>query len=239
MYRLLLLLLLPLQLFAFELKQDILKAKTGDFIVYSYKESLVLLRIRESSPHMVTLEEVSSPRSGKGDMSWQEWMTKDAPGHTSWTITKIAIATGKVISIFSVVSREFLTTNPAFLFLPTLLQLPLKPIEAHDRKYVGPEPMAGEVDHRRLWKPRIIFEGKELSPQIAAYRIQWPDDASDLSGKPIDLYFAQDGAITYLPYWIEVAAGLGKAKISALDSGTGLTSPVKLSSYEQSEKSVQ
>ncbi len=239
MHKILLLLLLPLQLFAFELKKEILKAKPGDFIVYSYKESLVLLRIRDTSPTLLTVEEVSTPRSTANDKNWQEWLTKDAPGHTSWTITRIDLATGKVLSIFSVDAKEFLNTNPPFLFLPTLLDASLKPIEQHDRKYVGPEPMAGEIDQRRLWKPHIIYEGKELSVPVSAYRIRWPDDASDLSGKAIDLYFAETSPISYLPYWIEVAAGLGKAKISALDSGTSLTSPVKFHSYEQPEKSLQ
>lgn len=206
-------------------------------MVYSYKESLVLLRIRDVSPTLLIVEEISSPRQAATATNWQEWVTKEAPGHTSWTITRIAMATGKVISIFSVDQGEFLDTNPAFMFLPTLLELPLKPVEAHERKYVGAEPLEGEVDNRRLWKPKIIFEQKEIFPKIAAFRVRWPDDASELSGKPIDLYFAEDGPIPYLPYWIEVFAAQ-KAKISALDSGHGLTSPVRLLSYEHPEKSI-
>jgi hypothetical protein len=44
---------------------------------------------------------------------------------------------------------------------------------------------------------------------------------------------AQEPALTYLPYWIEVSGGVAKAKISALDSGRGLSSPINLNTYEQ------
>ncbi|MCE5293175.1 MAG: hypothetical protein LLF94_00995 [Chlamydiales bacterium] len=234
MYKLLCLLLLPLQLLAFDLKQDVKSAVTGDYIVYAYKNSLVLFRIRDNVDSILTVEEISAPNTSHAT-NWQEWITKNAPGHTSWTISRINTATGKVESIFSVDERRFLNANPAFQFLPTLFQLTLMPIDKEDRKLMGPQPQAGEVDMRRLWLPKIVFEQKQITPPITPYRVRWPKDESELAGKPIDLYFAQKPAITYLPYWIEVFGGFGKAKISALDSGSGLSSPIRLTTYEQSE----
>ncbi len=232
MYKLLCLLLLPLQLLALDLKQDVAKAQTGDFIVYTYKQSLVLFRIRENNPPTLVVEEISAPIAA-ASKNWQDWLSHDAPGHTSWTISRINIHSGKVESIFSVDEKRFQNSNPAFQFLPTLFQLTLNPIEPYERKYVGAQPLAGEVDLRRLWLPKIIFETKQIFPSVLAYRVRWPKDESELSGKPIDLYLASDKGITYLPYWIEVFGGLGKAKISALDSGKELSSPANLQTYEQ------
>lgn len=226
------LLLLPIQLVAFDLKEAIKSAETGDFIVYQYKNSLVLLRIREQKAPKLVVEEVSAPQTAV-TANWQEWLTKQAPGHTSWTISQINIDSGRVESIFSVDDRGYLNANPAFQFLPTLLKLTPEPIEPHNRKYIGAEPLAGEKDMRHLWLPKIIFEGKQLNVPVNAYKVKWPDDESELSNKPIDVYYVQSGALTYLPYWIEVAGALGKAKISALDSGKKLSSPIGMHSYEQ------
>lgn len=235
MYKLLCLLLLPLQLLALDLKQEVAKATSGDYIVYAYKQSLVLFRVRENVPPLLVIEEISAAQSAVSGR-WQEWLTHNAPNHTSWTISRINVAKGVVESIFSVDEKAYLNANPAFQFLPTLFQLTLEPLAAHDRKYVGAEPRPGEQDLRRLWLPKIMFEGAQIFPAVSAYRVRWPKDESELADKPIDLYFANNTALTYLPYWIEVSAGVGKAKISALDSGKGLSSPITINTYEQQEK---
>lgn len=223
MYQFLFLFLLS----TFSLKQDIPTAKPGDFIVYAYKQSLVLVRIAENSGPLLVVEEISAPVSTVSG-NWQEWLSKEAPGHSSWTISRINVASGKLVSIFSVDERTFLDSNPAFQFLPTLFTLDARPIDPSDQKRIGPQPLPGEKDFRQLWRPKIMFEGKQISPPIQPYRVLWPNDDSELSGKPIDIYLVREGGLTYLPYWIEVAGALGKAKISAIDSGKNLSSPVIL-----------
>ena len=235
MNKILCFLLLPLQLLALDLKEEVKKAEKGDFIVYAYKQSVVLCLIRENTPPMLVVEEISAPLD-QTQTNWQEWISKQAPGHTSWTISRINITDGNIASIFSVDARSFLNSNPAFQFLPTLISLQLHRIEPYDRKYIGAAPLAGEQDLRSLWLPKIIFQGKQIFPLINAYRVRWPKDESELSGKPIDIYLvASDtsgGALTYLPYWIEVLS-VAKAKISALDSGKNLSSPIQFETYEQ------
>ena len=232
MYKIALLLVIPLQLIALDLKKEITIAEPGDYIVYAHKQSLVLLRIRENKAPNLEIEEISAPTTACSS-NWQKWISKNAPGHTSWTITRIDTNSGKIASIFSVDEMQFLNANPVFQFFPTLINLKLEPVAPADRKFIGPKPLAGEQDFRKPWLPKIIYENQQVFPQVQVYLVKWPDDASELAGKPIDLYFAEDKALTYLPYWIEVAAGLTKAKISALDSGKSLTSPVKIDSYEQ------
>ncbi len=230
MFKLFCLILLPLQLAATTLSMN--DAKAGDYIVYAYKESLVLVRVREHTDSHLVFEEINAPKSAASN-NWQEWVSKKAPGHTSWTISRIDLTLKKVDSIFSVDERMFLNTNPAFQFLPTLLKVDIEPIADSERKRVGIEPQAGEPDYRRLWLPKITYEGNVITPPVAAYKTKWPDDESDLSSKTIDIYLPQREALTYLPYWIEVSGGWQKAKISALDSGRGLTSPILLNTYEQ------
>lgn len=217
MYKLLCLLILPLQLLCLDLSQ----AEVGDFIVYAYKDSLVLVRVQKVDATSIALEEVSAPLSQQ-TANWQKWLSERAPGHTSWTISSIDTKSGKLTSLYSVDQAEYLNHNAAFQFLPTLLQLTLEPINPKDRKLLGPQPLAGERDDRPFWLPKIIFEGKQIHPKVAAYRVRWPDDDSELANKAIDLYMPEQAAICYLPYWIEVAGGFAKAKIWAVDSGKNL-----------------
>lgn len=233
-YLLYLLILLPLSLFGFELKVAVKEAKSGDYMVYAHKRSILLFRVASFDAPYLVVEEISAPLEVKDETSsWQEWLNKKAPKHSSWTITRINTQTGKIASIFSVDDRKFLLQNPAFQFLPTLFQLNLKEQDSSKRKRIGPTPLAGEMDLRPLWLPRIRFDGKEMKVAINAYQVYWPKDASELSNKPIELYLAEKEAISYLPYWIEIIGPVARLTISTLDSGQNLTSPVLLETYEQ------
>jgi hypothetical protein len=193
----------------------------GDFIVYAFKQELVLLIIQQKTESSVTVEELSLPKDGP--INWQEWVANKAPGHTSWTCTKIDLGTKKVLSLFDVDAQRELTQAAIAPFLPTLLKLTLEPLKPEERKYIGPQPQPGEIDLRKPWLPKILFNGKELHPEIAAFRAYWPKDNSELSGKPFDLYFAANEVIRYLPYWIEMYGPVSKIKIMAIDSGTNLS----------------
>lgn len=197
---------------------DLASAAVGDFIVYAYKQQMTFLRIAKVEDDTVMFEEISGPR--REEINWSEWLKNKAPGHTSWTLT--TLKKGETSSIFSIDERRFLPKGDSFQLLPTLLKLTLEPVDASNRKRVGPEPLAGEVDFRPLWLPKIIFEGKEIHPPITVFHVLWPRDASELSQKPFDLYFAAKPALTYLPYWIEIHASISKIKIEAIDSGKEL-----------------
>ena len=200
---------------------DPLKIHEGDYIVYAYKEQLSLLIIAKNTEHTLTVEELSLPK-GK-EVHWQEWISKNAPGHTSWTCTKIDLVAKKILSIFDVDSGRELPHNSQIQLLPTLFKLTLEPIKPEERKYIGPQPQPGEVDVRKPWFPKVFFNGKEEHLAIESFRAYWPKDGSELSGKPFDLYFAKEGVLSYLPYWIEMYGPISKVKIMAIDSGTDLS----------------
>lgn len=209
-------------LFGKDLQQEIHKAEIGDFVVYGYKQQTTLLRIAGHNEQELIVEEVSA-QDQKVD-NWQAWLSKGAPGHSSWTISHISIKDGTINSIYSVDENSYISRPVTIQFLPTLLTSPLKPITTP--KYIGAEPMAGEMDFRRPWVPKIVFEGKPVEAEVEAFCLSWPTDDSELSGKSLDLYIPKNEAITYLPYWIEMNAGLNKIKITVIDSGKKLISPI-------------
>lgn len=212
-------LLLPLD--ALQLKNRLDSATPGDFIVYAHKTTATLLCIDAISEDKLVVTEIGFVTAGHDLRSWQKWLDAGAPGHISWTISTLDRKT------YAVTERRSLTgpdeAAADLQFLPVLLQLDLKAIPKDEQKKIGPEPLASEIDHRKLWQPKIIFEAKELFPPVTAYRIIWPPDTSPLSSKMIDLYVADSKEVlTYLPYWIEVMSGPLKTKIYAIDSGRGL-----------------
>jgi hypothetical protein len=207
-------------LFGYE--QDVSSIREGDFIVYAFKHQLSLIVIKEKTGPVITVEELTAPQQEQ-KMNWQEWLDKQAPGHTSWTITKIDLASKKVLSLFDVDSNTWIQKLPAAQLLLTLLNLDLHKLLPEERKYIGPQPLPGEVDSRPLWLPKVVFNGKELHPPINVFRAYWPKDGSEISQKPFDLYFAAQGALLYLPYWIEMHGPISKIKIMAVDSGTNLS----------------
>lgn len=194
----------------FQLKSRLNEAKVGDSIIYAHKSHATLVRIGSINDKEMVIEEVSGPLS----MVTLDWYTKKAPKHTSWTKSVIDKASCKVIRRVSVDDAQMLETE--IEFLPTLMKLELTSLK--DRKKIGPEPQAGEVDNRKIWNPRIVFNSKELTAEVEAYRIQWPEDGTELAGRLIDIYIPTKEGLAYLPYWIEVYSGPLKFKIFATES---------------------
>lgn len=211
---------LGLPLGAFELQSKLSSAENGDFIVYVHKSNCTFVRITSITDKALIIDEITAPLFSKLP-DWNKWLQDKAPGHTSWTQSTIDRKTSTLIRRISLDDHGEL--EQTFEFLPTLMKCALTPIELEDRKKVGPEPQPGEVDHRRIWNPKIIFNSQELAAKVNGYRFQWPDDLSEISGRIVDVYIPENQALTYLPYWIEVYSGPLKFKIFAIDSGKKLS----------------
>lgn len=213
------------------LRDNLMKAKPGDYIVTAQGQNYTLLLIRDKAKTTLTLEEVTVPgqRFPREQIaSWRSWVEQGAPGNTSWVAYQIEPLTGRMVEFYSYTRCCWCDIREAENFLGTLLNLRLQRMKDSLRRRVGPMPREHESDQRPFWNPKVVVEGQEV-PNVAfnAWRTRWVQDGSELSGKMIDIYLPQEGDkyLSYFPYWLQVGGVVGKAKVRIIDSGFGLRSP--------------
>lgn len=207
------------------LRDNLQKTKSGDYIVAAQGKMVSLLRVAENNQQKLTLEEISAPGS-INPSSWREWAMRGAPGHCSWVLYEIDLASGNMLSAYSYTRRTHFQIPEAENFLGTLLTLRLAPIPKRDRKLTGPQPTGGP-DFRKIWNPKLMFEGAYV-PNIpfSAWKTRWPKDGSELSDRAIVIYLPEDERYpTYFPHWLEISGFIGKAKVRIIDSGENLFFP--------------
>jgi hypothetical protein len=208
----------------FTLEQRFVHAQVGDFIVTAQENNYSLLFIRSMTSDTLLLEEISIPahQVDVKKIDWKEWVSKKAPGHTSWTLYEIDRKSNKLIECFSYSKNGWLFLDESEQFLTRLLSLQLHLLSNQERKKIGPPPDKGEEDRRALWNPPLIVEGKKIAkPSFEVLKAQWPDDGSRLNRCDLELYFAKDFPF---PYWLEVQSPHYAFKMRTIDSGHNLFS---------------
>lgn len=191
------------------LKERILAAECGDYVVTEQAKNYSVLIIRQKTEDRLVLEEISTNQAQK---SWKRWVEERAPQATSWIMYEIDLKADKLLDSYSFTQGGWLYMEEGSHFLTKLLTLPLQKVERSQRKRIGPAPLAGEDDRRSVWMP-----------QAEAFETIWPEDNSRISSSKIDVYFTSSP----FPSWIEVHEGHYDFKIRALESGKGLESPRK------------
>jgi len=202
----------------FPLLKRLEKAKAGDYIVFEANKTITLLAIRSLTNHSMVLEEISAPAPKNKPESWAAWLQAKAPGHTSWSMIEIDLKAKEILECYSFSRCAWLSQSPKDSFLATLLHLPLIPVEAKDRRKIGPAPQEGEADHRKVWNPPLVINGKKVEGTFDAYQTDWPQDGSELAGKNVCLYFDRNSNLP-LPCWIQVDTGQVTGSLRAIDSG--------------------
>jgi hypothetical protein len=208
---------------AFSLKDKIIKGNPGDYVVTEQMGTYTILLIRTLSDHHLLLEEIDIPKLNLDPepASWKEWISQEAPGHTAWVSYLIDLKKNKLLESYSHSRAAWLYAEDPNNFLSRLMTLSLGKTPLDKRKRIGPPPNA-EEDHRALWMPSVIFEGKKKEkPSIDAWSTRWPSDNSIIAGCEIELYFSEFA----FPYWIEIKSPHYKAAIRTIDSGRGMISP--------------
>lgn len=213
------------------LRDNLGKARAGDYIVTYQNKAFTLLHISEKSGNGLTVEEITVPAQvmpKTGKVAWKEWVQGGAPGHTSWVVYDVDLESGKVGRYYSYSKNEWMA--PADNFLSTLLNLRLELVPVSERKRVGPRPNDTFADRRKPWQPRMIVNGQVVEGvNFDEWRTSWPKDNSDLSGRTIEVFLPVEGLSeqypSYFPYWLQISGMIGKAKIRIIDSGSGLVSP--------------
>lgn len=195
------------------------KAQNGDFIVVEANKTITLLAIRSSNEHTLLLEEISAPSPKIMPSDWADWLKKRAPGHTSWSMMEIDLHDRQVLEAYSFTRSTWMSTSSNASFLAGLLHLPLKKLPKEKLRCIGPPPLDGEPDQRKIWTPPLFVQGKQIKPVLfEAFETVWPQDGSEFAGKTMDLYFDRE-AKSHFPYWIQIDTGQITATLRSIDSG--------------------
>lgn len=211
-----------LQADTFLLRENLKKAKTGDYLVSMQNKTLTLFRIDKTDANSLFIEEISIPAAKfqSERCSFRAWYEQGSPRSSSKHLYEIDLTTGAILNSFIFSNHEWYKKPLSNVFLSTLLSLRLYPVPFNERKKTGRVSSA-------IWHPRLKFEGQIIeNVPFTAWRTKWPDDKSELSGKTIEIYTPDDSELypSYLPYWLEISGMMGNAKIRIIDSGRNLNS---------------
>ena len=212
------------------LSEQFARAEKGDYLVAYISKAYTLLHIFDRTADTVTIEEVTVPSRhiDASTIKWQEWLKGGAQNNSSWVMYEIELSTGRMLEYYSFTLDGWAAGVDSDSFLSTLLHLELEPLRPEDRRKIGPPPLPGELDRRKLWHPPAYFKGEKMDGvAFGVWRATWPNDGSELSGKTIETYLpeAEGPYPTYFPYWIEVRGNVAKAKLRLKDTGIGMISP--------------
>ncbi len=215
------------------LRDRLQSAEVGDYIVTAIDKTYTALIVKEKSENSISIEEITIPAArlqynNQQWRGWKQWVQNGAPGNTSWVVYTIDKSSGEMRNIFSYTKNSWCHMSEENNFLSKLLNLRMMKIPQRELKKVGPPPTEAVHDNRRLWAPKMVFEGNVVrDATFEAWRTRWPKDSTDLSGKLIIVYVPQDSHKypAYFPYWLEIHGMLGKAKVRIIDSGRELASP--------------
>jgi hypothetical protein len=207
----------------FSLKDKIIKGNPGDYVVTEQMGTYTVLLIRSLTDRHLLLEEIDVPTLNYDPQTstWKDWISQEAPGHTAWVSYLIDLDQNKLLESYSYSRGAWLYAEDPNNFLARLMTLSLEKTPLDKRKRIGPPPN-GDEDHRALWMPSVVFEGKKIDKSpVTAWTTKWPHDSSIISGCEIEVYFSGFA----FPYWIEIKSPHYRASIRTLDSGRQMSSP--------------
>lgn len=212
------------------LKERFAKAEAGDYLVAYINKAYTLFHIHTHTEHQLTIEEITVPNHQVDDTTnWPNWIASGAPGHTGWVMYEITPQTGEILNFYSFTHKAWTELSEANSFISNLICLEFQKVREEDRKRVGPPPLPGSLDRRRLWTPPVYFEGSRVrNAPFSCWRTTWPADGTELAGKTIEAYLPDEGPYpNYFPYWIEVRGNIVRVSVRVKDTGKGICSPHK------------
>jgi hypothetical protein len=207
---------------ALQFKDRLKNTNPGDYIVVQAGKTLTLLAIRDNNGKTLTFEEISAPLQDVNPASWPEWVQTKAPGHTSWTMTEVDLNTGEILECYSFSRCSWTHVSPQESLLAGMLNLSMRHLPKDDLRKIGPPPLEGEPDRRKIWTPPFVYESKKITnTSFEAFAVTWPNDDSELSNKDAILYFDQEKK-THLPFWIDIETTHLTISLKTIDSGKNL-----------------
>lgn len=211
------------------LKSRLIRGTPGDYIVTSQGANYCLLILRSLDNSRMVLEEISVEQSAIDlkKINWKNWVESKAPKALSWTALCFDLEKDRLAQCYSYLENQWLFMDESDYFVKELLGLTLKPTRDNERKRIGPAPEAGEIDRRKHWNPQFVLNGvKQKKTDYEVLRAKWPTDKTRLAGCIIELYLDPARPNFPFPYWLEIQHPHYTFKISTIDSGTGINSPM-------------
>lgn len=196
--------------------------QVGDFVVYSYRQTLTLIRLALFNDRPC-LEEACIQKSTfqKLRLTWPEWQDRHFPKalyhfRVQWPASRLESATPR---------SERISARGKRALMPQLLAA----------LWTLPFQSNRQLDQSPPLFDSLIVDGRRVEDiSLARFCGTWPDDRSALSGRPILLSFATltrsgDTPHSRIPlYWpvsLQVGSGLSQERLSAVDFGTRSPSP--------------
>lgn len=211
---------IPVVLFGSLLKQNLEKAKPGDYVVIAQGKTYTLFHIFNVQDKILTVEEISIPSNCYTCQNWSEWHKNGSPQNTSWIQYQINLKENSIGNYYSLTKQSRFTLPEADNFFATLLKLNLEPIPLSMRRKIGPPQVGGA---RNFWQPKMVVNGQvQEGVLFNAYQTIWPKDGGPISGKLIEIYLPQasDQYPSYFPYWLQAKGTAGQANVRVIDSGS-------------------
>lgn len=209
------------------LRDNLVKAQKGDYIVTNQSKTYSLLYVYDKNSDIISIQEINVPanRIPNNGFSWRNWVAEGAQGSTSRVLYNIDLKTAQIQNSYCLTQNGWIESPRQDNFFSTLLNLRLELIPIQNRRRLGTTGTPNPYDKRPVWQPKIIVDGQAIPGVILdAWKATWPKDGSELSEKNIEAYLPQENSNypSYFPYWLQVNTVVGNAKIRIIDSGRGL-----------------
>lgn len=207
-------------LFSESLKEKFLTAEQGSYIAFENQNTISCLIFHSIKNDKLYLYEISFPSSHlKEGFDLKKWLLNKAEDSSSFVIYSINMNSNTIEDCFSFTRKSYINISDQGSFLPKLLKLELKPVADDQRKKIALK--AGEIQEKpKFWNPPKIVEGCKIQERhFDVFKTSWPLDDSELSNKPIVMYFDKENKTFPFPYWIEIGQGHICHKLRAKDSG--------------------
>ncbi|MCF7853012.1 MAG: hypothetical protein K9M07_07225 [Simkaniaceae bacterium] len=215
-------LLFPLLGYSLTLMEKLQNAHQGDYVVTLMSKNYSLISIHTKTDDSIIFEEISVPVSSMEKApDWKNYVLQKAPKAISWILYEIDLKTGKMIESYNVLGGYFLDLSSFDSVLAKLMHLTLETVKESERRRIGVSSSLSGFDTRKIWNPPLVFERKkEKSPQFSVYHATWPEDATILSGKTVELYFDRQRSHFPFPMWMQIKdASDTSFKVPSVDAG--------------------
>ena len=215
--------------FGLTLKEKLLKAKPGTYVVTKQNKTYTLINIQSIDSNELIIEEISIPSHLVSFDNWKKWVQTGAKNCSSWILYAFDLKENKISECYSLNRKTHLSTEQPNAFFTPLISLELEELSSEERLKTTPTKRPGEVNSNTLWGPPMIWEGKKVKvPLYHVFKGQWPQDQGELGGKKVIVYFNHSKKNFPFPYWIQAKDKAIKFKIYATDSGENLLGKEKV-----------